>query len=319
MSAPSQSALAQSVLAEGLVRDFTAQQPIRAGSFIVTIYGDAVAPRGGTLSLASLLGLMSEVGASESLVRTAVSRLAADGWLSGRRRGRHSFYSLTETGSRRFEAATRRIYLGAPADWSGDWEVVLLPGGAGERRESLRKSLRWLGFGQAGPAVMIHPQPDREALAALLAEPGAAEAALLISGSADLSGKAPVLARLVAESWDLEALAEGYRRFLVRFRPLGAALAGGSELAPLSCLLVRLLLIHDYRKVILRDPALPAVLLPEDWPGREAQALCREVYEAVVTGAEAWVSENLRRDDGPLPPAGEAFWTRFGGLRPQSA
>ena len=308
------SASSQSALAEGLVRDFAAQQPIRAGSFIVTIYGDAVAPRGGTLALVSLLALMSEVGASESLVRTAVSRLAAEGWLSGRRRGRNSFYSLTETGSRRFEEATRRIYLGTPARWTGSWEVVLLPGGAGNGRDALRKALRWLGFGQAGPAVMIHPQPDRAALAELLAQPGAAEAALLISGSAAIPDRAAVLQRLVAESWDLEALAAGYRDFLSHFGPLASALSEGSELSPLECLLVRLLLIHAYRKVILRDPALPAVLLPEDWPGGEAQTLCRLVYAAVAEGAEAWVSENLRRDDGALPPAGEDFWTRFGGL-----
>lgn len=312
MSAPSQSALA-----EGLIRDFAAQQPFRAGSFIVTIYGDAVAPRGGTLALVSLLALMSEVDASESLVRTAVSRLAAEGWLSGRRRGRNSFYSLTETGSRRFEEATRRIYLGAPVAWTGSWEVVLLPGGPGNGREALRKSLRWLGFGQAGPAVMIHPQPDRAALAEVLAQPGAAEAALLISGSAGISDKADALKRLVAESWDLEALAAGYRAFLSRFGPLASALSEGCSLSPLKCLLVRLLLIHAYRKVILRDPALPAVLLPEDWPGRDAQALCHLIYATMVQGAEVWVTENLRRDDGPLPPAGEGFWSRFGGLSPQ--
>lgn len=308
----------QSALAEGLLRDFAAQQPFRAGSFIVTIYGDAVAPRGGTLSLVSLLALMSEVGASESLVRTAVSRLSADGWLKGRRQGRHSFYSLTETGRRRFEAATRRIYLGTPPAWSGTWEVVLLTGSAGDGRESLRKALRWLGFGQAGPGVMIHPQPDREALAAVLDEPEAAEVAVLVSGTAEIASKSAVLKRLVAESWDLEALAMGYRQFLARFGSLGETLAAGSQLSPLESLLVRLLLIHEYRKVILRDPALPAVLLPEDWPGREAQALCRRVYAAVVEGAEAWVSGNLHRDDGDLPLPGADFWSRFGGLRPEN-
>ncbi len=313
MSNPSQSALAK-----GLLRDFTAQQPFRAGSFIVTIYGDAVAPRGGTLSLVSLLALMSEVGASESLVRTAVSRLSADGWLKGRRQGRHSFYSLTETGRRRFEAATRRIYLGIPPAWSGTWEVVLLPGGAGEGRESLRKALRWLGFGQAGPGVMIHPQPDKEALAAVLDEPAAAESAFLISGTAEVAHKSDVLKRLVAENWDLEALATGYRQFLARFGPLGETLVAESQLSALESLLVRLLLIHEYRKVILRDPALPAALLPEDWPGREAQTLCRRIYAAVVEGAETWVAENLHRDDGALPPPGTDFWSRFGGLRPET-
>ena len=125
-----------------------------------------------------------------------------------------------------------------------------------------------------------------------------------------------MLTRLAAESWDLEGLAAGYRQFQDRFGPLGDALAVGSELTPLESLLVRLLLIHEYRKVILRDPALPAALLPEDWPGRAAQALCRRIYAGVVEGAETWVSGTLRGDDGALPPPSPDFWSRFGGLRP---
>ena len=313
MSRPS-----QADLVEALLRDFAGRQPFRAGSFIVTVYGDAVAPRGGRLSLASLLALMAEVGANESLVRTAVSRLSADGWLSGERRGRRSFYRLTDSGSRRFEEATRRIYFGPPTEWDGAWQVVLIPGGAGAAREALRKELRWLGFGQAAPGVLIHPMPDRDALAALLSSPEAADTAILVSGGPDAAPTRKAVELLVAEGWTLEALAEGYRRFLERFAPLAESLASRLELDPLHCLLLRLLLIHEYRKVILRDPMLPLDLLPRDWPGQEAQQLCRGIYAAVVGGAEAWVSETLRRDDGALPPPGPDFWARFGGL-PQKA
>ncbi|HKH34355.1 MAG TPA: hypothetical protein VKA80_09390, partial [Beijerinckiaceae bacterium] len=41
-------------LSPPLLDAFHARTPIRAGSLIVTIFGDAVAPRGGELSLASL-------------------------------------------------------------------------------------------------------------------------------------------------------------------------------------------------------------------------------------------------------------------------
>ncbi|HET6519065.1 MAG TPA: hypothetical protein VFG47_04520, partial [Geminicoccaceae bacterium] len=63
------------------VEAFRRRQPVRAGSLIVTVYGDAIAPRGGTVSLASLTRLLQAFGLSAGLVRTAVSRLAADGWL----------------------------------------------------------------------------------------------------------------------------------------------------------------------------------------------------------------------------------------------
>ena len=41
---------------------------------------------------------------------------------------------------------------------------------------------------------------------------------------------------------------------------------------------MRTLLIHEYRRVLLRDPRLPAALLPLDWPGAAAFALCRDFY-----------------------------------------
>ena len=37
-----------------------------------------------------------------------------------------------------------------------------------------------------------------------------------------------------------------------------------------SAFLLRIPLIHDYRRLLLRDPELPDVLLPGDWPGHQA-------------------------------------------------
>jgi phenylacetic acid degradation operon negative regulatory protein len=41
---------------------------------------------------------------------------------------------------------------------------------------------------------------------------------------------------------------------------------------------VRTLLIHEYRRVLLRDPNLPEALLPAGWPGLQARALCESLY-----------------------------------------
>jgi phenylacetic acid degradation operon negative regulatory protein len=68
--------------------------PLTAASFIVTVYGDAVLPRGEVLSMSSLIEICADVGISENLVRTATSRLVASGRLEGERSGRHSFYRL---------------------------------------------------------------------------------------------------------------------------------------------------------------------------------------------------------------------------------
>ena len=132
--------------ARAVVRTFRRQRPLRAGSLVITLFGDAIAPRGGAISLASLIKVMATFGLTERLVRTAVGRLAQEGWLVAEREGRLSYYGLTRLGSERFLEATRRIYSAPPARWRGRWTLVLANGG-GRTRQKLRSELEWLGFG----------------------------------------------------------------------------------------------------------------------------------------------------------------------------
>jgi len=83
---------------------------------------------------------------------------------------------------------------------------------------------------------------------------------------------------------------------------------------PEQCFVVRTLLIHAYRRVLLRDPQLPAALLPLDWPGAAAYALCRDFYRLTHRSAERHLTATLQGERGTLPPATAAFYRRFGGL-----
>ena len=110
-----------------LVGRFRRQRPLRAGSLIITLFGDSIAPRGGAIALGSLIRLARPFGITERLVRTTVARLANEDWLTARRAGRLSEYRLSESGRRRFADATRRIYAEMPRAWNGLWTLVLLP------------------------------------------------------------------------------------------------------------------------------------------------------------------------------------------------
>ena len=110
-----------------LVARFRRQRPLRGGSLLVTILGDAIAPRGGTIALGSLIRLAMPFGLTERLVRTSIGRLANEQWVSFERSGRASFYSLTAHGRARFAEATQRIYGAPPQDWDGLWTVVIVP------------------------------------------------------------------------------------------------------------------------------------------------------------------------------------------------
>ena len=159
----------------GLLGRFRRQRPLRSGSLLVTILGDSIAPRGGVVTLGSLIRLAAPFGLPERLVRTSVARLAQDGWLAARRSGRNSEYRLTEPGRRRFAAATRKIYGERPHSWDGRWTLLVLPSlpaASGNGRERLREELRWLGFGQVGAGVLAHPSLGFAELRARLTESG---------------------------------------------------------------------------------------------------------------------------------------------------
>jgi len=296
---------------------FRRQRPLRSGSLLMTILGDAIAPRGGRVTLGSLIRLAEPLGLPERLVRTSVARLAQEGWLAARRSGRTSEYALTAPGRRRFAAATRRIYAAGPRAWERRWTLILLVpmnSATGERRERLREELHWLGFGQFAPDVFGHPSLGSVAVRARLAEAGIENHLTLLEAKSE-HGRDD--RRLVRLGWDLVELARAYRRFVAAFAPLSAALRSGGTPAPEVAFVARTLLIHEYRRIHLRDPALPDALLPDDWVGTAAYELCRELYRALFRAAELHLTRNARRLTGVLPSASRAARARF--ARPGSA
>ncbi|MDU2927049.1 MAG: phenylacetic acid degradation operon negative regulatory protein PaaX, partial [Bradyrhizobium sp.] len=130
-------------------------EPSRTGSLIITVFGDAIVPRGGSVWLGSLLAFFEGLAIDGSVVRTAMSRLTAEGWFERSKSGRHSFYRLTRRGEQTFAGATRHIYDSPPAEWNGSFELLLL--GSADDREQARTVLRDAGFGSPLPGVFVAP------------------------------------------------------------------------------------------------------------------------------------------------------------------
>ena len=296
--------------AAGLVARFRRQRPLRAGSLIVTIFGDSLVPRGGAIALGSLIQLAQPFGINERLVRTAAVRLAKEDWLEGRRAGKLSEYHLSGRGRERFAEATMRIYSQPEDVWSGRWTLIVVPAMRAADRNSIRKELLWLGFGQISPNVFAHPEFDSRTLACRASD-------LLtktIGFDAELGG-ADAQRQLVRLGWDLDDLALRYQRFVTRFGAIETSLRRLSNLEPLACFIVRTLLIHEYRRLHLRDPLLPVRLLRADWPGARASALCRDIYAQVLAPSEMHL-DTATTLAGPLPTADRSILQRFGGVNP---
>jgi phenylacetic acid degradation operon negative regulatory protein len=296
---------------DALVARFRRQQPLRGGSLLVTILGDAIAPRGGVIALGSLIELARPFGITDRHVRTAIGRLANDQWVSSQRIGRASFYTLTAHGRARFAEATQRIYGAMPAEWDGEWTLVILPRSARGARDDLREELTWLGFGQLTSGVFAHPTHRDDTVRSRVAELESAGDVIVIQHAVVTHASDE---QLVAMGWDLGELARRYRRFIEMFAPLDAALTHATRPAGETAFILRTLLVHEYRKIHLRDPQLPASLLPRQWAGADAHELCRNLYAKVFGASEKLLSERVQTLEGLLPaPAGEVF-ARFGGL-----
>ncbi|MCC6194459.1 MAG: phenylacetic acid degradation operon negative regulatory protein PaaX, partial [Burkholderiales bacterium] len=149
-------------------------------------------------------------------------------------------------------------------------------------------------------------------LPSVLATAGVAGPAV-VATAGDHPGQRP-LAQVGDGAGDWAALAADYRRFLARFGAVIERFRDDGEHDSAQSFMVRTLLIHAYRRVLLRDPLLPASLLPLDWPGAAAYALCRDFYRLTHRAAERHLAATLGTDSTAWPPANAAFYARFGGL-----
>src|SRR5258708_6322267 len=298
-----------------LVARFRRQRPLRGGSLIVTIFGDSIMPRGGAVALGSLIALAAPFGLNERLVRTATARLAKEGWLEGRRAGKLSEYHLSPDGRERFAEATKRIYSEPDKEWSGRWTLVVLPPMRAAEKKELREELIWRGFGELSSNVFAHPEIDSRTLGSQRAPLGPLSKVIVFDANL-ADDDAPQ--RLVSLGWDLEDLGLRYQRFVKRFERVLAALHGLRALDPQACFIVRTLLIHEYRRLHLRDLLLPPRLLQTHWPGAQAAALCRDIYARVFAASEAHLSRVAAHLDGPLPPPDASVLRRFGGISPSN-
>jgi len=294
---------------------FRNQKPLRASSLVITVYGDSIEPHGGTVWLGALIKLLEPVGINERLMRTTIFRLTQEGWLMSDRVGRRSYYSLTGPGRRRFEQAFRRVYSAHEEQWDGSWCLLLTNHLNNEQRKQLQDDLSWQGFAPLTGQMLGSPNCSTAQVHSIISAAGLEDDVVVFKTSPqeELAGR-PV--RLLAkECWDLQTLGLQYQEFLSHFRPLWQEISEQPELRPQDCFLARTLLIHEYRKLVLRDPLLPDELLPGDWEGRAARQLCRNIYRMLTPGAEQWLEESLETAEGPLPVASSGFYKRFGGLK----
>jgi phenylacetic acid degradation operon negative regulatory protein len=302
---------------ENRIDTFNQQTRMKAGSLIISVFGDSILPRGGKIWLGSLIKLLEPLNLSDRLIRTSIFRLVKDEWLQSQASGRRADYFLTGSGLRRFEESAQQIYAAHSPAWDRRWRFVLVVGSLDNKaKEKLRRAFFWQGFGMVGADCFVHPSANLNATFDALVTDGLAQhlknlmPSLATNIGSDLSADD---VDLVKSAWNLQLLGAGYSEFLNTYQPVLEQLRQQplDHLSDKNAFLIRTLLIHDYRRLLLRDPELPEVLLPVPWPGEIARKLCKNIYRHLVAQSERHIDLHFQLADGSSPSFDTTLSARF--------
>jgi phenylacetic acid degradation operon negative regulatory protein len=163
--------------------------------------------------------------------------------------------------------------------------------------------------------VLAHPAADDAVVEKVLVGLDVRDAVLVFHAEAAHFVSATTLRTVAEDAWTLSELNADYERFIASFSALRDTAETMSQLSPLDAFALRTLLIHDYRRILLKDPQLPRDLLPDVWAGSAARDLCAHVYSAIAERADAHVAELMETFSGEIPALALSYHARFGGMR----
>jgi phenylacetic acid degradation operon negative regulatory protein len=264
--------------------------PSRRGakSLLLTMLGEFVYPRGGSVWTSTIVSVLGTVDITERNARQAIARLGDQGIATAERQGRRTRWHLTDRGTRLLATGSERIYsFGHRADaWDESWLLVIcsIPESQRAVRHQFRTQLTFEGFGFISPTIAVSPHADREKAANdIVADLGLSDTALTFRAT---SGSMTDDESVLRTAWDLDALAAEYETFIDTFGPDSTAAGAGAD-----AMASTLLLVDAWRRFPFVDPELPTTLLPVRWIGTRAQRLFDERHTATNPGALAWYDE----------------------------
>ncbi|MET9022117.1 PaaX family transcriptional regulator C-terminal domain-containing protein [Actinopolymorpha sp. NPDC004070] len=281
---------------------------MRARSALFDLYGDHLRSRGGRAPVAALVQLLAPLGITAAAVRTAVSRMVRQGWLTPVRTAGGPGYALTDRAVRRLDEAAARIYRTRGSEWDGTWHLLVLPHLPDRSlRERLHAGLAFLGYARLGGDTWLAPRRSGEA-ESLLAADGVRPDSFTARDLGDPG-------ELAARAFDLATLGRAYQQWLRDARthvwadPDAAAETdgvGGAGVEEVTmgddgdrrAFAARSRLVHEWRKFLFTDPGLPPDLLPAEWPGDAAAAYFDTHAATLLPAAARFVDSCLTQTGG---------------------
>ncbi len=259
----------------------TTEESLRPQSLMLTFLGDQVLGRDVCVYSGSVIDVFARAGVGEQATRSTLTRMVQRGLLRRQREGRRMYFGLTEHSAAVLRDGERRIWQTGAVNrqWDGTWTLLgfSLPESWQRQRHDLRSKLTWSGFGPLFGGLWI--APGEVDVSELVAELGLAAHVKVFRAHADVGTD---IAAMIEETWELTELAARYEAFVRRWQPWETELPDADD-----ALALRLLLQAEWLRLIRRDPRLPVVHLPDDWPAEGAEKTFRRVHERLTPLADA--------------------------------
>ncbi|WP_419738371.1 PaaX family transcriptional regulator C-terminal domain-containing protein [Ruegeria sp.] len=208
----------------------------------------------------TITALTSLVGIKAEATRVALHRLRKEGWIESTRVGRASVHRLTEYGRNQSATAAPRIY--ARETTKPDIWHVLISSNSEKSRKELADLLLTGEYISLNPATAMASGPMPDDLEELLG----------------FEANAISVPEWLRGLFGPEPLKTAYDDFWKSVQAIGDLLPPTGVDDPLKTAALRVLIVHNWRRIILRHPVLPADFLPGDWKG----PACREAVSKLL-------------------------------------
>ena len=239
-----------------MVKNVLGDTPPRVWSLLVTIFGDLALAKDARLSGASVNALTAAIGIKPEATRVALHRLRKEGWIESHRTGRQSKYSLTANGRTETMAARPRVY--ATTSSSRQPAVVIDKAGA---ETDTNQSVQVL------TSIWVHTLPVESETAWVL----------------PIGDAIPNWVRDKFCPVEAQTASQRLAESLVSI--------DATRLDALQATALRSVIVHEWRRLILRVPDFPDACFPDGWRGAE----CRAVVMDLLAHLPAPTADDLNR------------------------
>lgn len=234
---------------ERLVTCLTQPQPPRVWSLLVTVFGELAQERDVAISGVVLGRLGARAGVKPEALRVALHRLRKDGWLESQRLGRESRYVLTPLARADSAKASPRIY--APRGPVSDCWLVLV-----DQRPDNASGV-WIA-----PNILLTTDPK---------------------GCPD-GFQTPVTRNSEMPDWMTERLCspklvEASQDLFAKLTRLNDSRPTAQDLSTIEVAVLRILVVHSWRRVVLKFPLLPDDAYPDGWRFAANRRLVAEILQ----------------------------------------